>query len=595
MNYHWDDFKNKVKYAADIEEIISRYVNLKRAGRKMTGLCPFHLEKTPSFVVYTDSQSFHCFGCRESGDVITFVMKQENLEYAEAVRFLAQVYSIPVPEKDDSGHDFSFRQRILDANIEAARFFHQNLLNEQGKDAFEYLTSRGISHKTIVAYGIGYAADSWDSLKNHLFDKKFTMRELTAANLVVRSQKGTYYDQFRNRVIFPIMDLRKNVIAFGGRVLDDSKPKYLNSSETPVFKKRSNLYALNLAKDAKTKTFILAEGYMDVIAMYQAGFKAAVAALGTAFTAEQAKQLKKYADEVVIAYDSDEAGIKASNDASELLSKAGMNVRMLELKDAKDPDEYIKKYGREKFALLLTGSADIFSYKLAQLRRIYDISSIEGKTKYIRECVKLLTKCFDPIEREVCAAKIAEETEMSKATILESAASLMMKNAKAKKTRERREMLAGKEHYLDRTSPEKAGNLKQATAEENLIWFIVKNPECYESAASKLKQDDFVTSWGKSVFTSLKDVLESDTEQTQGPLELIRFSGIISEEHKAKLSEILAKRSEFVSAASQADDYINALVTNKNKKDDKALEAMEPEEILSYQMEKYKKRVKRGV
>ena len=584
MNYDWLEFVNKIKYAADIEDVISPYLDLKRAGRNLTGLCPFHLEKTPSFVVYSESQSFYCFGCGTGGDTITFIMKQENLEYTEALKYLAQKYNIPFPEKGEDNRNAKLKQRILAANVEAARFFNKMLYSEHGKKGLEYLLNRGISQKSITVFGLGFAPDSWDSLKNYLFTKNFTMEELTAANLISRSQKGTYYDQFRNRIIFPIIDLRKNVIAFGGRVLDDSRPKYLNSSDTLAFKKSNNLFSLNFAKNINSKAIILAEGYMDVIAIWQAGFQGVVAALGTAFTAEQARLLSKYTDEVIIAYDSDAAGQLATSKASSLLSQAGLDTKVLVLNDAKDPDEYIKKFGAERFSLLLDASKDVFSHKIANLKRIYDISSIEGKTKYIHECVKMLTECTDAIEREVYAAKIAEDTQTSKSVILKSTTDLIDKNNKSKKYKDRREMLSGKEFYTDRTSPEKSDNLKQATAEENLLWFIMKNPDCFSEISTKITTDDFITSWGKRVFTVISDIMRTDAAYDK--LELTLLSGTLNETDLSKLAGILAKKSGMNNMKIQLNDYIKILLENKEKKSDDDLSKMSPEEIQKYIMQK---------
>ena len=307
-----ESFISELKARNDIEEVISSYVNVKRRGRNLVGLCPFHSEKTPSFTVYPDSQSFYCFGCGAGGDVVTFVKKIENLDYIEAVKSLAQRAGLAMPE---DGYDDSYaklKTRVLEINRETARFYHQCLISPVGKKALEYLRGRGLSDNTIRRFGLGFAPESWDAVIKHLRGKGFTFDEMAAAAVAVKSARGSYYDQFRGRVIFPIIDIRGNVIAFGGRLMDGQGPKYLNSPDTPVFKKSRNLFALNYAKSSKESALILAEGYMDVVALHQAGFTNAVATLGTALTAEQARMISQYAAEVVIAYDSDGAGQKAT-------------------------------------------------------------------------------------------------------------------------------------------------------------------------------------------------------------------------------------------------------------------------------------------
>ncbi|MBR2503169.1 MAG: DNA primase, partial [Oscillospiraceae bacterium] len=331
----------------NVYDVISSHVHLKRHGRIYKGLCPFHSEKTPSFTVYPDTQSYYCFGCGAGGDIIRFTMEINGLTYVEAVKALAQQSGMPLPDEDDKLS--RLKSRIYEMNKIAARYFHANLNSEAGKNARIYLRQRQLSDKTIVNFGIGYASDDWQGLCRHLKSKGFTEDEMVSAYLAARSSKGNVYDIFRNRVIFPIIDLRGNVIAFGGRRMgDEGGPKYLNSGDTPVFKKSNGLFAMNLAKKSGKDTFILAEGYMDVISLHQAGFNNALATLGTALTSQQAKLIADYAKNVVIAYDSDEAGQKATRRAMEIFSKEDVSVNVLQMDGAKDPDEYIKKFGKEK-------------------------------------------------------------------------------------------------------------------------------------------------------------------------------------------------------------------------------------------------------
>ena len=340
-----DAFLSELKMRTDIMDLVSSYVSLdsRRQGRTHKGLCPFHNEKTPSFMVYEDTQSFYCFGCGAGGDAITFAMKIENLDYIEAVKLLAERAGLSMPQ---DGYDDSLHQkknRILAANREAARFFHSCLLDKKNSHALNYFLNRGLTAQTIKHFGLGYAPDSWDSLIKHMRSKGFSVNELYDADLVKKSTKNgeRFYDNFRNRMMTPIIDIRGNVIGFGGRVLDDSKPKYVNTADTLVYKKSHEVFAMNYAKNSKEDFLIVAEGYMDVIALHQAGFTNAVACLGTALTNEQARLMKRYTDEVVLSYDSDEAGQKATKRAMQIFSDSGLKVRVLQLRGGKDPDDII--------------------------------------------------------------------------------------------------------------------------------------------------------------------------------------------------------------------------------------------------------------
>ena len=415
-----DEFLAELRARTDIESVISPYVNLSKRGRLVKGLCPFHNEKTPSFTIYTDSQSFFCFGCGAGGDAITFVRRIENLDYVEAVKVLAERAGMKMPE---DGYDDSIakhRQRILAANREAAKFFHSTMMSPQGKIGLDYFLGRGLTMQTIRHFGLGYAPDSWDALLKHMRSKGFTNQELFDANLVRMSTKGErthYYDNFKNRAMVPIIDLRGNVIAFGGRVLDDSKPKYINTSDTMVYKKSNGVFALNFAKNGNPSQMIVAEGYMDVIALHQAGFTNAIACLGTALTQEQARLVARYADEVVLSYDSDEAGQKATKRAIEIFSKTGVKIRVLKLTGGKDPDEIIKKFGKEKFRSLIDGAANDIEYSILRERDKYDLDSIDGKTKFLTAIAATLASA-NPIEQDAYAAKLASEMQISKDAIM---------------------------------------------------------------------------------------------------------------------------------------------------------------------------------
>ena len=404
----------------DIEDIVGQYVQLRRRGRTLTGLCPFHNEKTPSFVVYPDTQSFYCFGCGAAGDVISFVRKYNNLGYVETVKQLASRAGMPLPEEDDK--ESRARQRLLEINRCAARYFYEQLNARTPEAALArryWREKRGLSDAAIRRFGLGYAPEDFTGLLHYLRRLGFSEEELEHSGLVKRSAKGNLYDIFRHRVMVPIIDVRGAIIAFGGRVLDDSKPKYINSPETMVYKKSRTLFALNVAKKSPNKRYILCEGYMDVISMHEAGFDTAVCACGTALTPEQVKLLTEYADEVVLSYDSDEAGQKATARSLAMFTDADIKVRVLSYQGAKDPDEFIKKYGRERFAMLLDGSADPTEFQLKKAAANYDLRDSAGRLNYLKDAIDILArKGVTPTARDVYAGRLAEETGVGKKAML---------------------------------------------------------------------------------------------------------------------------------------------------------------------------------
>ena len=417
-----ESFIQELKLRNDITDVASSYVNLKRRGRNMVGLCPFHGEKTPSFNIYTENGSFYCFGCGIGGDVITFIMKIENLDYIDAVKFLAQRAGMNMPENTYDDSMSALRNKIYEANRQAARYYFKMLHTAQGINAMNYLRGRALSEKTIRHFGLGFAPEQRNSLCNHLKSLGFKDSEIVAANLAFKSKNGYgIYDRFSNRVMFPIIDLRGNVIAFGGRIMTDEKPKYLNTSDTPVFKKSANLFSLNNAKNTGKRTLILCEGYMDVIAVNQAGFENAVATLGTALTNEQAMLMKRYADEVIICYDADEAGQKATQRAIQILRNAGLLIRVLIIPNGKDPDEFIRNKGKNgpvAFANILEQSGNDVEYRFAKLKTIYDLRTSEGKINFLTEAVKILSTLDNSIEQDVYVSKLSKEAEVSKEAVL---------------------------------------------------------------------------------------------------------------------------------------------------------------------------------
>ena len=395
-----DSFLDSLRASCDIANVMSSYVELKRAGRDFVCSCPFHSERTPSCHVYTGTQSFYCFGCGAGGDVINFIRLIEHMDYMDSVKLLAERAGLSLPSEADDG-GVNHRARLLEMNREAARYFRDVLLSPEGKPGLDYLSERQLTPATIKKYGLGYAPKGWHNLHYHLRKKGYTDDEMEAGALLVR-RDNSVYDKFRERVMFPIIDVRGNVIAFGGRTLEKDAPaKYLNSDETLVFHKRENLFSLNFAKNTKEKFLILCEGYMDVISLNQAGFDSAVATLGTAITPQQANKMKHYAEEVVISYDSDGAGQKATMKAINLLAEAGVRARVLKIPDAKDPDEYIKKFGADGFRHILGKTETAIDHEFGLLQSGIDLTSAAGKAEFLKRAVNFLAEIRSDADRTV--------------------------------------------------------------------------------------------------------------------------------------------------------------------------------------------------
>ena len=407
-----DDFIYRLRAENPIEDVFGSYTLLRRQGSNFKCLCPFHSERTPSCTVYRDTQSFYCFGCGAGGDVITFIKRIENLNYIEAVRFLAERAGLTVPENNYNDKTLKEKSKTFEINRETANFYYKNLLSGEDKRGLAYFKSRNLLPQTIKKYGLGYAPDNWNALRDHLRSLGFKDSEMITAGVCRSSQKGCY-DVFRGRVMFPIIDLRGNVIAFGGRIISGEGAKYINSSDTPVFKKSRNLFSLNHAKNAASKKLILAEGYMDVITINQAGFENVIATLGTALTPEQARIMSQYANEVIIAYDSDIAGQEATQKAINLLNAAGVTTKIIKMESAKDPDEYIKKFGNTRFKLLLENSGDAIAFELEKCKNGLDISKEEDKVVYLRKIVSVISALDDPLQRSVYISKISKETDIN--------------------------------------------------------------------------------------------------------------------------------------------------------------------------------------
>lgn len=572
-----EQFISELKARNDIEDVVGSYVNVKRRGRNLVGLCPFHSEKTPSFTVYPDSQSFYCFGCGAGGDVVTFVRRMENLDYIEAVKLLAQRAGLAMPE---DGYDDSFakrKTRILEINRETARFYHQCLISPVGKKGLDYLRERGLSDKTIRHFGLGFAPESWDAAIKHLMGKGFRMDELTDAAIAVKSARGSYYDQFRGRVIFPIIDIRGNVIAFGGRVMDGKGPKYLNSPDTPVFKKSRNLFALNFAKAIKEPALILAEGYMDVVALHQAGFANAVATLGTSLTSEQARMISQYAEEVVIAYDADGAGQKATNRAINMFGEIGLKVRVLKVKDAKDPDEFIKKFGAARFRLLLEGAGSAMEFEIGKLRQKYDLESSDGKVGFLKEFAQFMAGIRNPIERDVYVTKTAAELGVSKNPLMVQIDYIIRQQAKNAEKKQARDLTVFAAGPQQRRDPQRTAHLKEALAEERLIGVLLKNPDYYRLIREKIQPEDFLTDFNREIF----QVICGRLDQNQS-VELIALSEQLDEEQMGKIAGILADPTSSRATPKETQDYLETILAGKAKKTPEQLRQMDRGQLEQY-------------
>lgn len=536
-----DSFLDELRMRSDIEEIVERYVSLRRGGVRRVGLCPFHSEKTPSFTVFSDTQSFYCFGCGAGGDVINFIQRIENLDWLDAVRFLAEQAGMALP---DSGATEQLINRRRDAmlriNRSAARFFHETLMGEAGAAARRYLESRRLSPGTIRRFGLGFAPDSWDALKTRLLSEGYDEEDIAAAGLIKVSEKEDgankphSYDRFRNRVMFPIIDTRGNVIGFGGRVMDNSLPKYLNSPDSVVFKKSLQLYALNFAKNRNGGRLILAEGYMDVISLHQAGFCNAVATLGTAITQEQARLMSRYAKEVVIAYDSDEAGQKAAKKAITLLTAAGLDVKVISLAGGKDPDEYIKTYGAEQFKLVLEGSDSHIMYEIERAKHGLDITVPDNKVEFLKRAAEILCTVPSAVEREVYAERIAQDVGVSKDSLMADIAVRLKKRMRAQQKSAAREQTALALGQRDIINPEKRRHPKAARAEEALIAVLLRHPDRWRSTLGSVKPSDFVTEFNRRMYEALVTRLSEGQS-----VDLQAMSAVFSPDEMARLSYCL--------------------------------------------------------
>ena len=535
------EYIEELTRSTDIVELVGSYVQLKRKGRLYGGLCPFHSEKSPSFYVYPDTQSFYCFGCGAGGDAITFAKKINSIDYPEAVKMLAARAGMPEPQEDDKTG--RMRSRILSMNKEAARFFHAclNSTVEEARQARAYWRRRGLDDKTIVRFGLGYAPNDGQALYQFLRDKGYNQQELDASGLFKRSPSGRIYCLFWKRVMTPIFDLRGNIIAFGGRVLDDSKPKYVNSPETLVYHKSDTVFALQIAKRSASRRFVLCEGYMDVISMQQAGIDTAVCACGTALTPDQVRLISEYADEVILSYDSDEAGQKATLRSLELFRNSPVKVGVLQIPGAKDPDEYIKKYGAERFKALLDGVGNALDFRLGRLRSQYDLSQDAQRLEYVKQAVDLLAERSSPTEQEVYAGRLAEETNISKTAIMTQLETAVKRVGSKRRYEKKKAVLQSGEMNQIKVSYTAGGSqaLGIVSAQQRLLAAILREPQYLDLVKDQLTAEQFIQPQQKELYEAMLRCREQGVE-----ISLTALHAFAGEEALNELSHLAAQYSD---------------------------------------------------
>lgn len=511
-------FLDELNNRNPIEEVVGQYVALTRRGSNLFGLCPFHGEKTASFSVAPEKGIYYCFGCHKGGSVINFIMEIENLSYPDAVRFLAKRAGLEIPEDGQNQARYRKKERLWALCKDAARFFHACLKTPQAEQARAYAQGRGLAQATITRFGLGFAPNAWTSLMDAMTAKGYSKEELLEAGLVLQNKdKGTLYDRFRNRLMFPIIDVRGNVIGFGGRVMDDSTPKYLNSPETLIFNKRRNLFAMNFVKKSKLGYIILTEGYMDAIALHQYGFDCAVASLGTSLTQEHADMLSKYTDEIVLTYDGDAAGQNATQRAIPMLEKTGLHVRVLRMRDAKDPDEYLKKFGADRFRLLLEDSESQAEYRLRSLQMKFDLTQDAQKVEFAKKAAELISMYSTPVEREIYGVRAAEMAGITPEVMkLEITRAFKRRKAMQRKDQEKKELEISVARQ-PKMREVRYDNLRSAMAEESLLRMLLRQPDLF-ARCEELDDDYFSVSMFAKAFSALRERWKSDLSVTPAAL-----------------------------------------------------------------------------
>lgn len=570
-----DAFLQELRYKIDIEDIVSSYVSLKRHGSLFKGLCPFHNEKTPSFTVYPETQSFYCFGCGAGGDAVSFIKRIENIDYIDALKYLCDRYGMQMPQ---DGYDNSMskkRRRVYEANRAAAKYFNSVLNSPEGKIGLDYYKNRGLTDHTIKKFGLGYAPDKWNGLMNHLKSLGFSLEDMLAAGLISKGKASSnYFDTFRNRVMTPIIDVRGNVIAFGGRVLDDSKPKYINTGDTIVYKKTNELFALNFAKDSGKSTLILCEGYMDVIAMNQAGFTNAVAGCGTALTGEQVQLISRYADEVVLAYDGDEAGQKAVQKAMRMFKNVDVKVRVPKLQYGKDPDEIIKNVGAEKFAAMIDGATNETEYKLLNLRNRFQLNTTQGKIDFMNGAVEILADS-PPIEQDIYLSRLSEELGINKEAAKTQMSNYLDKIYSRKKRELFRKAVNDSLRENTKLSSDFGVSSKSVKAADRLIYLLIKYPDCAKHLGD-FNIASLPQGYYQKVFKLTVEHIENGYDN-----DLIRFSEKLTNDELGRLSGIIAKGEPSVEPKKEFFDCIKIIKDEDETQNKKSANEMSDDEFRS--------------
>lgn len=580
-----EGFMRELRDNNDIVSVLQGYVELKRTGSTYSCRCPFHSERTPSFHVYPDTQSFYCFGCGAGGDVVTFIKNIENLDYMEAVRFLAQRAGMAMPEDRDDGST-KLRQRLYEINRAAGKYFHRQLFSPEGAEGLEYIRRRGLSDHTIKRFGIGYAADDYHKLHYYMKSLGYSEDELASAALLTRNNNRVY-DKFRHRVMFPIFDTRGNVIAFGGRALSaDAPAKYLNSDETFVFQKRETLFALNYAKNSKADYFILCEGYMDVIAMHQAGFDSAVATLGTAITPSQARLIGRMGkSEVILSYDSDGAGQKAASRGINLLTEAGVKARVLKMQGAKDPDEFIQKFGAEAFKHLIDSSGGAIDYELSKLAAGLDlVNKDEDRSAYLKKAVVFLAQIANPLDRDVYISRTAETARIPAETVRFAVNGEINRAKKRSQKDEFRNLISPRS--TDKINPQSAKLPREEKAERGLICFLYNNPEKLPYIEKKLT-GGFVTDFNRRVFDFIKERINQ-----QLSLEITYFNEVFGGAEMGRITGILNDFAVFRHDLGALDDYIETLNNFALSRSEATAGSMTAEQLLAFAQKQKEKKSK---
>lgn len=569
-----DSFLQELKLKTDIVDLVSSYVTLKKRGNTYVGLCPFHNEKTPSFTVYENTQSFYCFGCGAAGDCVGFTRKIDNLDYIDAVKSLAQRAGMQMPE---DGYDDSLskkRRTILEINRETARFYHSYMMSEEGKVGLQYFLDRGLSLKTIKHFGLGYAPNSWDSLTKHLKSLGYNPSDMLAAGVVRKGEKG-YYDYFRNRVMTPIIDVRGNIIAFGGRVLDDSKPKYINTPDTLVYKKTNEVFGLNFAKNSGKDSIILCEGYMDVIAMHQAGFDNAVAGCGTALTNEQVRLITRYAKNISLVYDNDEAGQKALSKAITMFNQVDASINIPTLSGGKDPDEIIKTQGRARFEAMLEGASNKIEFALTQTRKKYNLVTTQGKSQFAAEAVKILYGA-SPVEQDLYLSRIAEELGIDKRSMQAQLDEYVRRESRKQNRHRYSKILDENMRSVRRESFDNSTSTASLKAQERLISLLMAYSEFVylcDGFDDKKLSDGFYRKAYNAVVNRIRNNMS---------LDLIVFNEEFSSDEMSRFSRIVDQSPKSSDAKKELSDCLTTISREYDKQNSKSASEMNDDDFRSF-------------